>query len=142
MTYFPFWSIWLYQHNCAKPKCQNVKHKQKTKPIIYFSTFCNFKMLCEIADNYFQTLNPLAERIGEDINRIKAAYENLWKELSPTEQEQIINETIIHPQVLLSYSLTIQDIYGRGGCLFSSGTKVTVDEQTVSAYTLRTLGTT
>lgn len=91
-------------------------------------------MLCEIADNYFQSLNPLAERISEDIRNIKDAYENLWQGLSNSEREQIINETIIHPEALLKYSITIHDIYGKGGCKFETGKKIIIEEHTVSSF--------
>ncbi|KAL3283497.1 hypothetical protein HHI36_006637 [Cryptolaemus montrouzieri] len=50
------------------------------------------------AEEYFSSLNPIAARIYNDINQTKAAYEDLWNKLSPDEQEQIVNESIIKPK--------------------------------------------
>lgn len=57
------------------------------------------------AEQYFYSINPLAQRIGEDITATKEAYEGLWNTLSTVEQSQAINETIIQPEVALKYAL-------------------------------------
>ncbi|XP_003707927.1 uncharacterized protein LOC100880697 [Megachile rotundata] len=57
------------------------------------------------AEQYFYSINPLAQRIGEDITATKEAYEGLWNTLSTAEQSQAINETIIQPEVALKYAL-------------------------------------
>ncbi|XP_034173362.1 uncharacterized protein LOC117601109 [Osmia lignaria lignaria] len=57
------------------------------------------------AEQYFYSINPLAQRIGEDITATKEAYEGLWNALSIAEQNQAINETIIQPEVALKYAL-------------------------------------
>lgn len=88
-------------------------------------------MLSETAEKYLKSINPLAERIGEEINEIKATYETLWNDMTIIEQEQILNDTIIHPQVLLQYSLTLQNLYGKSGCLFENGLKTVLDDHTV-----------
>lgn len=57
------------------------------------------------AEEYFHSINPIARRIGEDITSTKEAYEGLWNTLSIAERNQAINETIIHPEVALKYTL-------------------------------------
>nr|XP_031839226.1 uncharacterized protein C1orf198 homolog isoform X2 [Nomia melanderi] len=57
------------------------------------------------AEQYFYSINPLAQRIGEDITATKEAYEGLWNTLSTAERNQAINETIIQPEVALKYTL-------------------------------------
>ncbi|KAK9869582.1 hypothetical protein WA026_003334 [Henosepilachna vigintioctopunctata] len=57
------------------------------------------------AEEYFSTINPIASRIYNDINQTKAAYENLWNTLSPDEQEQVLNESIIKPDVQIKYQI-------------------------------------
>lgn len=57
------------------------------------------------AEQYFYSINPLAQRIGEDITATKEAYEGLWNTLSIAERNQAINETIIQPEVALKYTL-------------------------------------
>ncbi|XP_003697944.1 uncharacterized protein C1orf198 homolog [Apis florea] len=62
-------------------------------------------MLNSRAEQYFYSINPLAQRIGEDITATKEAYEGLWNTLSIAERNQAINETIIQPEVALKYTL-------------------------------------
>ncbi|KAK7792375.1 hypothetical protein R5R35_007727 [Gryllus longicercus] len=57
------------------------------------------------ARDYFNSLNSIAEKISADITTTVAAYEDLWHTLSIRDQHQVINETIIHPEVVLKYSL-------------------------------------
>jgi len=57
------------------------------------------------AERYFYSINPIAQRIGEDITATKEAYEGLWNTLSTAERNQAINETIIQPEVALKYTL-------------------------------------
>lgn len=92
------------------------------------------KTLNEIAENYFNTLNPLAERISNDILVIKEAYEELWNSLSEKEQNQIINEAVVHPEALLKYALESNSPAENGDLpLFNTvtGSKFVVDENTV-----------
>jgi hypothetical protein len=57
-----------------------------------------------IAEKYFHSLNPIAERICIDVAATRDAYENLWHTLSYKDRNQIVDETIIHPEVVLKYS--------------------------------------
>ncbi|KAJ9578250.1 hypothetical protein L9F63_005520 [Diploptera punctata] len=56
------------------------------------------------AEEYFNSLNPIAERISIDVAATRSAYEDLWHTLSYKDQSQVINETIIHPEAVLKYS--------------------------------------
>lgn len=100
----------------------------------------SLKALNEVAENYFSTLNPIAERISEDIEAIREAYEDLWRCLSQRERDQIINETVIFPEAILKYALgtdseaaydlaSLNVLYGLPKI---TGSKYIVDENTVS----------
>lgn len=92
------------------------------------------KDLGEVAENYFNTLNPIAERISTDILAIKEAYEDLWNCLSAKERNQIINETVVHPEVLLKYTLNSNSVDKNADHPLHpkvTGSKYVVDEGTV-----------
>lgn len=57
----------------------------------------------EFADSYFSVLNPIAMKIKLDINETKLCYEHIWEKLNLNEQIDIINETIIKPEIALRY---------------------------------------
>ncbi|XP_053698199.1 uncharacterized protein LOC128745203 [Sabethes cyaneus] len=54
-------------------------------------------------ENYFANLNDLSRKIALDIGEIKATYEHIWDDLSYDEQMEIINETLIKPELTLKY---------------------------------------
>ncbi|XP_050295179.1 uncharacterized protein C1orf198 homolog [Anthonomus grandis grandis] len=56
------------------------------------------------AAEYFSKLNPIASRIYADLQETKGAYEDLWNHLSQDEQDQILTESIIKPEVSVKYS--------------------------------------
>ncbi|XP_030379624.1 uncharacterized protein LOC115627880 [Scaptodrosophila lebanonensis] len=53
--------------------------------------------------NYFSKLNPLAEKIARDVNDAKSAYGHVWLTLTLVEQENILNDTIIKPEIAIQY---------------------------------------
>ncbi|KAK3928440.1 hypothetical protein KUF71_016687 [Frankliniella fusca] len=57
-----------------------------------------------VAEEYFHSLNPIAERISADVASTRDAYEELWNTLSAEEQKQVIDETIIYPEAVLKYA--------------------------------------
>ncbi|KAK4879579.1 hypothetical protein RN001_007725 [Aquatica leii] len=61
------------------------------------------------AEKYFSKLNPIAKRLHADLNDTKAAYDQLWSTLTVNEQNQILTESIIKPEVCLRYSLFKND---------------------------------
>lgn len=60
------------------------------------------KMQQKVKD-YFGTLNPLAEKINSDINDITDAYSNLWTTFSNEEQNEMVDVTLIKPNLILKY---------------------------------------
>ncbi|GJQ86004.1 hypothetical protein Trydic_g14948 [Trypoxylus dichotomus] len=66
--------------------------------------------LLDIADKYFGSINSLANRIFTDMNETKATYEDIWGSLTEEERSQIMNETIIKPEICLKYSIKPQTI--------------------------------
>ncbi|XP_049943059.1 uncharacterized protein C1orf198 homolog isoform X1 [Schistocerca serialis cubense] len=61
------------------------------------------------AQEYFSSINSIAERIRADVNTAVTAYEDLWHTLSPEDQNQVLDDTIIHPEAVLKYSLCQQN---------------------------------
>ncbi|XP_053621902.1 uncharacterized protein C1orf198 homolog [Plodia interpunctella] len=61
--------------------------------------------LTAAAEDYFRTMNPLASKIHEDIVEAKNSYENIWETLTEKEKVEIINESIIKPEISLKYAL-------------------------------------
>lgn len=53
--------------------------------------------------DYFGSLNPLAEKISSDINDIVDAYSNLWNTFSSDEQNELVDVTLIKPNLILKY---------------------------------------
>lgn len=53
--------------------------------------------------DYFGSLNPLAEKISNDINDISGAYSNLWTTFNNTEQNELVDVTLIKPNLILKY---------------------------------------
>lgn len=60
-------------------------------------------LLSDKAKQYFADLNPLASKISSDISVITEAYAHLWNEFSIDEQHDVINVTMIKPEVVLKY---------------------------------------
>ena len=58
---------------------------------------------------YFQSLNPIAKRICEDLDSTRESYESAWDYLSREEQHQVINESLIFPDAVLKYHLENED---------------------------------
>ncbi|KAM3955412.1 uncharacterized protein ACR2FA_010682 [Aphomia sociella] len=61
--------------------------------------------LSAVAEEYFRNMNPLATKIHEDITEARNAYENIWETLTEKEKVEIINESIIKPEIALKYAL-------------------------------------
>lgn len=60
--------------------------------------------LQNVAEEYFSKLNSMASRLHADITETKLAYEDLWNTLKYKEQQQILSESIIKPEVCLKYN--------------------------------------
>lgn len=57
----------------------------------------------QAADSYFSSINSIASKIKADINEISSNYEHLWYEFKPQEQNDVINEQLIKPDIILKY---------------------------------------
>lgn len=55
------------------------------------------------ADSYFSSINPIASKIKADINEVSSNYEHLWYEFKPQERNDVINEQLIKPDIILKY---------------------------------------
>jgi len=56
------------------------------------------------AEQYFSSNNFLSKRILEDITTVRESYEEAWEGLEQKEREQVINEHIILPEVMIQHS--------------------------------------
>jgi hypothetical protein len=54
-------------------------------------------------ENYFNNMNEISKKISLDVKNVKASYEHIWNELSHDEQSNILDETIIRPEITLLY---------------------------------------
>lgn len=60
--------------------------------------------LQRVAEEYFSKMNSMAGRLHADMHETKLAYEDLWNKLSHEEQQQILSESIIKPEICLRYN--------------------------------------
>lgn len=65
----------------------------------------------DFAEEYFASLSGPAKRLIEDVVAVKESYEDVWTGLENSEQEDILNESIIRPEAILRYEghVTIRD---------------------------------
>lgn len=57
-----------------------------------------------LTDKYLRSMSPLAQRIGEDVDMTREAYQELWDTLNHEEQRQVLNEALIDPAAVLKYA--------------------------------------
>lgn len=57
-----------------------------------------------LTDKYLRSMSPLAQRIGEDVDMAREAYQELWNTLNYEEQKQVLNEALIDPAAVLKYA--------------------------------------
>lgn len=87
------------------------------------------------AKNYFSTLNPLAEKISNDIDDISSAYSNLWTTFSNDEQCELVDVTLIKPNLILKY---VDDMKNeRNMKKRRSSTTISKDDATITTDTDR-----
>lgn len=55
------------------------------------------------AEEYFSNLNSIAARIYTDFEETKSSYDKLWATLSEKEQQDILSESIIKPEISIKY---------------------------------------
>lgn len=61
--------------------------------------------ISNVAEEYFKNINSIAHRLTTDLNEVKSAYEGLWSNLTQKEKEQILNESVIKPEISIKYNL-------------------------------------
>lgn len=79
--------------------------------------------LKDVAEEYFSKINSMATRIHLDMVETKEAYENLWDTLTYKEQDEVLSDTIIKPEVSLRYNAA-----DRETCADQYAVKLIVDE--------------
>lgn len=60
--------------------------------------------LQSVAEEYFSKINSMASRLHADMKETKLAYEDLWGKLKYKEQQEILSESIIKPEICLRYN--------------------------------------
>lgn len=55
------------------------------------------------AEEYFSNLNSIAARLYTDLEETKSSYDKLWTTLSEKEQQDILSESIIKPEISIKY---------------------------------------
>ena len=57
-----------------------------------------------LTEKYLRSMSPLAQRIGEDVDMAREAYQEFWDTLNHEEQQQVLNEALIDPAAVLKYA--------------------------------------
>lgn len=55
-------------------------------------------------EEYLRSINVLAQKIGQDLDTAREAYQELWFTLNEKEKQQVLDEAIIDPAAVLKYS--------------------------------------
>lgn len=79
--------------------------------------------LKDVAEEYFSKINSMATRIHLDMVETKEAYEHLWDTLEYKEQDQILSESIIKPEICWRYNAGEPE-----SCADQYAVKMVVDE--------------
>lgn len=81
------------------------------------------------ADAYFKKMSPLAEKLSADIEHISDAYAQLWDNFTADEQCDIVNVTLIKPELVLKYYNDFGDVKKRrsSAMLSKDGTTIITD---------------
>ncbi|XP_055639922.1 uncharacterized protein LOC129777579 [Toxorhynchites rutilus septentrionalis] len=91
-------------------------------------------------ENYFANLNDISRKIALDISEIKATYEHIWEDLNSEEQMEIINETLIKPELTLKYFDNFS-ISSESFCNIIDGADENSDDRKINLYDGKTLQT-
>ncbi|XP_065365203.1 uncharacterized protein LOC135958239 [Calliphora vicina] len=105
-------------------------------PIQHHRRLSSFSL--DAIEEYFAQLNPIAKRIAYDINDTKANYGQLWDTLDYHEQNDIINDTLIKPEISLRYF----DNFLTPTPTNSSGNSYQSSTDSLTAIVLKDVGTT
>ncbi|XP_072376997.1 uncharacterized protein C1orf198 homolog [Diabrotica undecimpunctata] len=59
--------------------------------------------LKNLAEDYFKNLNSISSRLHHDLEEVKSSYESLWSTIPEKEQQAILTESIIKPEISIKY---------------------------------------
>lgn len=55
-------------------------------------------------EDYFKNMTPLARKMHEDVLEAKSAYGNLWESFTENQKIEILNESLIKPEIAIQYA--------------------------------------
>jgi len=56
------------------------------------------------SEEYLRSTSALAQKIGQDLDAVREAYQDLWTTLTPNEQQQVLDEAVIDPAAVIKYA--------------------------------------
>lgn len=57
-----------------------------------------------LIEEYLRSTSILAQKIAQDLDAAREAYQDIWNTLNEKEQKQVLDEAIIDPAAVLKYS--------------------------------------
>uniref|UniRef100_A0A1B6LQ57 DUF4706 domain-containing protein n=2 Tax=Graphocephala atropunctata TaxID=36148 RepID=A0A1B6LQ57_9HEMI len=64
-----------------------------------------YRLSMEIhTQEYLRSTSILAQKIGQDLDAAREAYQDFWNKLNEEEKQQVLNEAIIDPAAVLKYA--------------------------------------
>ncbi|CAG9854011.1 unnamed protein product [Phyllotreta striolata] len=60
------------------------------------------------AEIYFKNLNSISARLCQDLEDVKTSYEDLWETIPEKEQQAILTESVIKPEVIIKYNSFVE----------------------------------
>lgn len=63
-----------------------------------------------IAEDYFKNLNSISTRLYHDLEEVKSTYEDLWENIPQKEQQIILSDSVIKPELIIKYNPTEKKI--------------------------------
>lgn len=57
-----------------------------------------------LIEEYLRSTSILAQKIAQDLDAAREAYQDIWITLNEKEQKQVLDEAIIDPAAVLKYS--------------------------------------
>lgn len=64
----------------------------------------------DLCFEYFKSVNPIAQKIGEDIERIVGSQEGQWKSLDVKEKDKLLDHSLIDEGLVKKYEAEIEQV--------------------------------